>query len=84
MREITKQEFKELYLRHGTISDGWGQDYWNKFFEPDRNPKMKYFVNEPETSAHTRMMIVNDYGCLQHRMFFASPAEEERLFSTPG
>ena len=34
-REITKQEFRQLYVRYGQSqkASGWTQDYWDHFYE---------------------------------------------------
>ena len=50
MKEVTKEQFKELYFKLGGGSAaGWGLDYWNKFFEDNETPGMKYLAQEPET-----------------------------------
>jgi hypothetical protein len=81
LREVTRQEFKEMYFRlGGGEAAGWGLEYWNRFFEPGLRPGMKYLVEEPETRAHTRMMIVTDHGRNEHRLFFLREEAEERFF----
>ncbi|HXG45228.1 MAG TPA: hypothetical protein VNJ71_10775 [Gemmatimonadales bacterium] len=81
MREVTKQEFKDAYVRLGGGADaGWGLDYWDRFLE---RPGMRYFLEEPETALHRRMMIATDFGARQYRMFFVTEDEEERLFDFP-
>lgn len=81
MRKATKAEFKELYFRHGHERDGWGQAYWDKFFEKEEVPPMTYSIEEPPSPEHTRMMIVNDRAIREHRLFFMTDEAEERFFS---
>lgn len=81
VREVTKQEFKDAYLRLGGGADaGWGLDYWDRFLE---RPGMRYFLEAPETALHRRMMIATDFGARQYRMFFVTEDEEERIFDFP-
>lgn len=85
MQEVTKQEFRDVYFRlGGGEASGWGRRYWEKFFEADPVPPMKYLVEAPATPQHTRMMIVSDFGTRQHRLFFLTEEDEERLFDHPG
>ena len=80
MREVTKAEFQEMFFRYGSEEDGWGADYWNRFFAPGDSRPMKYKVRAPESPRHTRMIIVSDYSCSEYRMFFTTIDDEERLF----
>ena len=83
MKEVTKEEFKKLYLKFGGgDATGWGLDYWNKFFA-DRTD-MKYLVDEPETPQHTRMTIVTDPHAKEYRQFFLTEEEDERFLEWPG
>ena len=85
MREVTKEEFKTVYFRlGGGTATGWSDDYWNRFFGDDRRTDMKYLVQEPDTPAHTRMMIVTDFGAKEYRLFFLTEEAEERFFDFPG
>lgn len=85
MNEVTKEQFKECYFRLGGGSaSGWGTEYWNRFFEPEQQRPMKYFLKEPQTPKHTRMMIVTDHHTNQYRMFFLTEDEEDDFFDTPG
>ena len=34
MKEVTKEQFKEIYFKHR--GSGWSLDYWNKFFEEEK------------------------------------------------
>jgi len=84
MKEVTKEKFKEVYFAlGGGAATGWGLEIWNSSFENEKIPGMKYFLEEPETSEHTRMMIVTDYGMHEHRLFFFTEESEESLFEFP-
>ena len=80
MREVSKAQFKEMYFTFGREADGWGQDYWDKFFEKEERIPMKYWIEEPESPEHTRMMIVSDYSERAYRLFFFTEEAEERFF----
>jgi len=82
MKEVTKEQFKEIYFRLGG-GLGWTLEYWNKFFEDEERPGMKYLIQEPETPEHTRMMIVTDYGSNEYRLFFMTEESEEAFFYFP-
>jgi hypothetical protein len=81
MHEVTKEQFKEIFLRLGGA--GWDLAYWNAFFEREKKPGVRYFVQEPETPEHNRMMIVNDSTENLHRLFFQTEEAEERFFDYP-
>lgn len=84
MKEVTKEEFKEVYFRlGGGDATGYGLEHWNKFFEDEKRPGMKYLLEEPETPEHTRMMIVTDYGRNEYRLFFWTEESEESFFDFP-
>ena len=84
MKEVTKEQFKEIYFKLGGGAEtGWGLEYWNKFFEDEKRPGMKYLLEEPETPEHTRMMIVTDYDRNEYRLFFLTEESEESLFDFP-
>ena len=84
MKEATKGQFKEIYFKLGGGAEtGWGLEYWNTFFEDEKRPGMKYLLEEPETPAHTRMMIVADYDRNEYRLFFLTEESEESLFDFP-
>ena len=85
MKAVTKEQFKDIYFRlGGGDTAGWGLEYWNKFFEDNGTPDMKYLVHEPETPEHTRMMIVTDYSTNEYRLFFMTEEAEEHFFDFPG
>jgi hypothetical protein len=85
MKEVSKEKFREIYFRlGGGTAQGWGLDYWNKFFENNEKVGMKYLVEEPKTSQHARMMIVSDYGAHEYRLFFMTVDDEENFFDNPG
>jgi hypothetical protein len=84
MTEVTKDQFKEIYFKRGggTVA-GWGPEHWEKFYEPER-PGWKYLIKEPETPRHSRMMIVDDFGKKEYRLFFMTEDDEDRFFDFPG
>lgn len=85
MKEVSKKEFKEVYFKLGGGNDtGWDLHYWNRFFEENEEPDMKYLVQEPRTPEETRMMIVTDYGVKEYRLFFLTEEAEESFFDFPG
>jgi hypothetical protein len=84
MKEVTKEQFKEIYFKlGGGTATGWSVGYWNKFFENEKKPGMKYLLEEPETPEHTRMMIVTDHDRNEYRLFFLTEASEESFFDFP-
>lgn len=84
MREVSKDEFREVYFRYARDGDGWTKAYWQQFYERDRDPPMRYKVELPNTPDENRMMIVDDFGSREHRLFFMSENAEERLFEPMG
>ncbi len=84
MKEVTKEQFKEIYFTRGGGAGGWTPEYWNKFYEDEKRTGWKYLIQEPETPEHTRMMIVEDYGRRESRLFFLTEEGEESFFDFPG
>jgi hypothetical protein len=85
MHEVSKEEFKEVYFKLGGGNDtGWDFHYWNRFFEDNEVPGMKYLVQEPRTPEETRMMIVTDYSVKEYRLFFLTEEAEESFLDFPG
>jgi len=85
MKEITKEKFKEIYFKHGGgKTTGWDLARWNKDFEENESPGMKYLVQDPATPKHNRMMIVTDHGTKEYRMFFMTEEAEDGFFDFPG
>jgi len=80
MNKVTKEQFKEIYFKYGKAEDGWEQDYWDEFYEPDENPPMRYNIELPKTDKESRMMIVTDHGSNEYRLFFLTDDQEEDLF----
>jgi len=82
MKEVTKEKFKEVYLKLGGGAEtGWSLEYWNKFYEDTKKPGMKYLLEEPATPEHTRMFIVDDVN--EYRLFFLTEESEESFFAFP-
>lgn len=80
MKEVSKDEFKEFYFKHGREKDSWGRAYWEKFFEPEPKVPMRYRIEEPPSPEHDRMMIVSDYAVKEYRLFFMTEEAEEGLY----
>ena len=79
-KELSKMEFKKLYMNYRKDGDGWSDEYWDHFYENQQ--AKKYFFTEPETPDHSRMFI-NESGdrvCL----FFMTLDAEESFFDYPG
>lgn len=85
MKEVSKEEFKEVYFKLGGGNvTGWDLHHWNRFFEKNEEPDMKYLVQEPRTPEETRMIIVTDYSVKEYRLFFLTEEAEESFFDFPG
>jgi len=47
MREVTKEQFKEIYFKLGG-GLGWTLEYWNKFFEDDKGRDGSIYYKSPK------------------------------------
>ncbi len=74
-KEITKQEFKELFFRYGVSQEdsGFSEDFWNQIFE--NKTGVRYFFTEPTSPDQNRMFL--SAGAGTHRIFLMSEEEEE-------
>ena len=79
-KELTKTEFKKMYMKHRTDGDGWSDEYWEHFYE--HKEANQYLFTEPETPEHTRMFISGDHNSVH--LFFMTSDSEESLFDYPG
>ena len=79
-KELTKMEFKKMYMNYRTDGDGWSDEYWDKFYEHQK--AKKYFFTEPETPEHNRMFISG--GGNSVHLFFMTLDSEESFFDYPG
>ena len=79
-KELTKMEFKKMYMKYRTDGDGWSDEYWEHFYEPQK--ATKYFFTEPETPGHTRMFVSGGQGSVH--LFFMTSDAEEGFFDYPG
>ena len=84
MKEVTKKEFKAIFLKYGKREDGWGKGYWNSHYRFPKKRNMRYLVRLPKNPKENRMMIVNDYSNNEIRLFFMTVDEEEAFFDFPG
>ena len=78
-REISKEEFKDLYFKYAEPESGWTEDYWNSFYEKEEGKT--YFFTAPETPESTRLFIVEDSHV--RRMVFLTEDAEESFFDMP-
>jgi len=83
MKEVTKEEFKAIFLKYGK-SEGLGEDSWNKSYESPRRENMRYLVELPKNSKENKMMIVSDYSENEFRLFFMTEDRLEGFFDFPG
>ena len=79
-KELTKMEFKEMYMNYRKDGDGWSVKYWDQFYENQQ--AKQYFFTEPETPEHKTMFISESHDNLD--LFFMALAAEESLFDYPG
>lgn len=79
-QELTKMEFKKMYMNWRTDGDGWSDKYWDHFYENQQ--AKQYFFEEPETADHTRMFI-SESGDRVY-LFFMTLDAEESFFDYPG
>jgi hypothetical protein len=83
-REVTKEEFREVYFRlGGGNSTGWTADYWRKSFEGEGKSGWRYMVEEPRSPAHDRMCIAEDHETKECRLFFMIEQSAEDFFDHP-
>jgi hypothetical protein len=80
-REISKKEFRALYIKYGQSQkdSGWTQDYWNEFYAHETGKR--YFFTEPASPKENRLFIV-DNGTLR-RMFLMTEEADEAFFWHP-
>jgi hypothetical protein len=78
--EVTREKFKDLYFKYATPNSGWTEDYWNHFYESEK--EKRYFFSAPATTASVRMFIISGGG--DHRMVFLTEEAEESFFDFPG
>jgi hypothetical protein len=74
-REVSKQEFKEVFFRYGVSNkdSGFTADFWNQFYEDETDAH--YFFTEPTSPDQNRMFLSEGFGT--HRIFLMSEEEEE-------
>jgi len=84
-REVSKEEFKEIYFRlGGGERSGWTASYWRKFFEKKARPGWRFMAAEPGSPEHDGMWIVTDHGAKEYRLFFMTEQSTEDFFDFPG
>ena len=84
-KEVTKETFKEIYVRlGGGRRSGWTADYWREFFEDKVKPEWRFMVQEPTSPEHDQMWIVTDDEAREYRLFFMTEQSTEDFFDFPG
>lgn len=74
--EVTKADFKELYLQYASEESGWTASYWEAFFENEVG--CRYFIIRPASKEEHRMFIRSGSG--QHCIYFLTEEGEESFF----
>ncbi len=82
MREVSKEEFKKLFLKYGKNEKGMGKGYWEYYFEPINDKDMIFKFEEPKSDNHDRMMIVS--GTREISIFFMTDDSLESFYDFPG
>lgn len=80
MEEVSKAQFKEIFLKYGKVSEGYGPDYWDEFYAAPEREDMKYLIDLPSDPAASRMMVVTDYSSGEYRLFFMTEDQEDSFF----
>jgi hypothetical protein len=84
-KEVTREEFKEVYFRlGGGASSGWTAEHWQEVIEPYTGLGWRFIVEEPSSAEHNRMWVVADHKAKEHRLFFTTEQSEEHFFEWPG
>jgi hypothetical protein len=80
-REITKQEFRGLYIKYGQSQkdSGWTQAHWDYFHEKETDKR--YFFTEPISPDEKRMFM--DVSKNIRRIFLLTEEAEDSLFNHP-
>ena len=79
-KELSKAEFKKMYMHHRTDGDGWTDDYWDHFFE--KKTGKRYFYEKPKTAEHKRMFVNQSIESVS--LYFMTLDSEESFFDYPG
>jgi len=82
MREVSKSEFKNAYIKFGGLKDGYDLAYWNQQIDTAKKSEFKYLLKEPKSNEAHRMMLVDDYSSKEIRMLFVSIVQEECIYNT--
>jgi hypothetical protein len=73
MKEVTKKEFKAIFLKYGKREDGWGKGYWKKLQKTYGKYNLRYLVELPKNPKESVMFVVDDYYSNNEiRLFFMS------------
>ena len=83
MKEVTRDEFKRIYFELGKGRNGWDASAWNRTFEDDPRPDMKFMAEEPATERDTMMWIISDFAVNEYRLFFRTPDDSDDMLVFP-
>lgn len=81
---VSKEAFREAYFRYGRPAEGWTEEHWRRTYEQEGRGITAYLVQAPASPQNSRMMIVDDVGRGEARMFFLTEEEEDGFFRLPG
>lgn len=79
-QEVTKDEFKKLYLTYGGEGTGWTLAHWDEFYEELKG--VRFVFIPPKDDTENRLFIVE--GDDEISMFLMSEEAEDRFFDYPG
>ena len=83
-KEISKEEFKKIFMEQASAQSGWTQEYWDEFYENKEG--QKYLLTVPTDVNAKSMNIMSDYtgGKESHRIFFLTEDDVEDFYDFPG
>lgn len=83
MREVAKSEFKRIYFELGRGRGGWDAAKWQRTFEDEARPGMRFLAEEPESPRDTEMWIISDFAASEYRLFFRSSEDSDSMLEFP-
>lgn len=78
-REISKDEFKKIYFKYGTESNGWSKSYWEQFFE---NKAVEKYEVTGDSEDDTLSMMIST-GQDECRIILMDEDAIDRFFEIP-
>ena len=83
-REVTEEEFKEIYFRLGGGPEaGRTPGYWQKFYAGKGEEGWRFKVEDPESPEYNRMWVITDTSAREYRVFFKTDQESDDLLAFP-